>query len=170
MCQLLMPSLLQIWARHASMCQSNFPFSQHYCLLWEKITYLQCFCWDMCWKKGLIEAHFSEILIGSQIFLLNKMHLKMSSGKWRPSCLGLIVSYELSHDKTTDQDGFKTWNKSSIWLFWWGKSTAHCWFPLTKGQLCQAMMFSLIYTWTNGWTNSGIGSDLRYHESPVTWV
>ena len=34
----------------------------------------------------------SEILIAIQIFSFKKMHLKMSSGKWRPSCcLGLNV-------------------------------------------------------------------------------
>ena len=31
----------------------------------------------------------SEILSKIQIFPFNKMHLKMSSAKWRPSCLGL---------------------------------------------------------------------------------
>ena len=34
-------------------------------------------------------TNFSEILIGIQIFLFNKMHLKMLSAKWRPFCLGL---------------------------------------------------------------------------------
>ena len=37
---------------------------------------------------GPLGTSFSEILIGIQTFLFNKMHLKMSSGKWRPSCLG----------------------------------------------------------------------------------
>ena len=31
----------------------------------------------------------SEILMAIHIFSFKKMHLKMSSGKWRPSCLGL---------------------------------------------------------------------------------
>ena len=34
---------------------------------------------------------FSEILIGIQTFSFKKMHLKMSSAKWRPFCLGLNV-------------------------------------------------------------------------------
>ena len=34
---------------------------------------------------------FSEILIVIQIFSFKKMHLKMSSAKWRPFCLGLNV-------------------------------------------------------------------------------
>ena len=33
----------------------------------------------------------SEILIGIQTFSFKKMHLKMSSAKWRPFCLGLNV-------------------------------------------------------------------------------
>ena len=32
-----------------------------------------------------------EILIGIQTFPFKKMHLKMSSAKWRPFCLGLNV-------------------------------------------------------------------------------
>ena len=36
-------------------------------------------------------TNFSEILIGIQIFSFKKMHLKMSSAKWRPFCLGLNV-------------------------------------------------------------------------------
>ena len=36
-------------------------------------------------------TNFSEILIGIQTFSFKKMHLKMSSAKWRPFCLGLNV-------------------------------------------------------------------------------
>ena len=38
---------------------------------------------------GPLEANFSEILIGIQTFSFRKMHLKISSAKWRPFCLGL---------------------------------------------------------------------------------
>ena len=34
-------------------------------------------------------TNFSEILIGIQMLSFKKMHLKMSSAKWRPFCLGL---------------------------------------------------------------------------------
>ena len=40
---------------------------------------------------GPLGANLIEILIGVQTFLLKKMHLKMSSAKWRPFCLGLNV-------------------------------------------------------------------------------
>ena len=36
-----------------------------------------------------LETNFSEILIGIQSFSFKKMHLKMSSAKWRPFRLGL---------------------------------------------------------------------------------
>ena len=37
---------------------------------------------------GPLGTNFSEILIGIQTFSFMKMHLKMSSAKWRPFCLG----------------------------------------------------------------------------------
>ena len=40
---------------------------------------------------GPLGTNFSEISIEIYIFSFNKMHLKMSSGKCRPSCLGLNV-------------------------------------------------------------------------------
>ena len=36
-------------------------------------------------------TNFNEILIGIQTFSFKKIHLKMSSAKWRPFCLGLNV-------------------------------------------------------------------------------
>ena len=36
-------------------------------------------------------TNFGEIIIGIQTFSFKKMHLKMSSAKWRPFCLGLNV-------------------------------------------------------------------------------
>ena len=40
---------------------------------------------------GPLGTNFSEILIGIQTFSFKKTHLKMSSAKWRPFCLGLNV-------------------------------------------------------------------------------
>ena len=37
----------------------------------------------------LLGTNFSEILIKIDTFSLNKIHLKMSLGKWQPFCLGL---------------------------------------------------------------------------------
>ena len=44
---------------------------------------------------GPLGTNFSEILIEIQSFSFKKMHLKMSSGKWCPFCLGLNVLYKL---------------------------------------------------------------------------
>ena len=43
---------------------------------------------------GLLGTNFNEILIGIQTFSFKKMHLKVSSAKWRPFCLGLNVLKE----------------------------------------------------------------------------
>ena len=40
---------------------------------------------------GPLGTNFSEFLIVIHRFSFNKMHLKMSSAKWRPFCLGLNV-------------------------------------------------------------------------------
>ena len=40
---------------------------------------------------GLLRTYFSENLIQTQQFSLKEMHVKMSSAKWRSSCLGLNV-------------------------------------------------------------------------------
>ena len=54
----------------------------------------------LIWPLG---ANFSEIAIGMHLFSFKKMHLKLSSGKWRPFCLGLNV---LKHYK----------NYTDVWL------------------------------------------------------
>ena len=41
---------------------------------------------------GPLGTNFSEISIAVQTFSVKKMHLKMSSAKWRPLCLGLNCS------------------------------------------------------------------------------
>ena len=38
-----------------------------------------------------LETNFNEILIWNQTFSFTKIHLKMSSAKWRPFSLGLSV-------------------------------------------------------------------------------
>ena len=44
-------------------------------------------------------TNFSEILIDIHTFSVNKIHLKMSSAKWRPFCLGLnVLTYSIHHD------------------------------------------------------------------------
>ena len=51
----------------------------------------------LIWPLG---TNFSEIFIEMQPFLLNKMHLKMSSAKWRPFCCGLNVLFKPPSHRT----------------------------------------------------------------------
>ena len=44
-----------------------------------------------------LETNFSGILIKTHKFSFKKMRLKMSSGKWRPFCLGLSVLSQVTH-------------------------------------------------------------------------
>ena len=44
---------------------------------------------------GPLGTNFSEIIIGIQRFSFKKMHLNMSSARWRPFCLGLNVLMDL---------------------------------------------------------------------------
>ena len=53
----------------------------------------QAIIWTNAWllSIGHLRKYFIENLINVQQFSLMKMHVKMSSVKWRPSCLGLNV-------------------------------------------------------------------------------
>ena len=46
---------------------------------------------------GPLGTNFSEILMTILTFPFKKMHLKVSSAKWRPCCLGLNVLTRSSH-------------------------------------------------------------------------
>ena len=52
------------------------------------------------WLIAPLRTNFSEILIKIQNFSFTKKHLKMSSGKCRPSCLGLdmLISSDNQYD------------------------------------------------------------------------
>ena len=64
---------------------------------------------------GPLRTNFSEILIGIQTFLFTKMHLKMSSAKWRPFCLGHNVLTTVSPLGTGDASKY-LWCWSGIML------------------------------------------------------
>ena len=46
---------------------------------------------------GPLGTNFNEILIEIHAFSFTKIHLNMSSGKWRPFCLGLNVLMRLNN-------------------------------------------------------------------------
>ena len=62
---------------------------------------------------GHLGTNFSEILIGIQTFSIKKMHLKMSSAKRRPFCLGLNVLNPISQLQSVSQS-VKQWVNQSI--------------------------------------------------------
>ena len=53
---------------------------------------------------GPLGSNFSEFLIEILTFSFKKMHLKVSSGKWRPFCLGLNVLTEWTVDTGTNME------------------------------------------------------------------
>ena len=55
--------------------------------------------------NGPLGTNFTEMLIKIHTFSFKKIHLKMSSGKWRPFCLGLnVLNIKLNYFELT-------WNK-----------------------------------------------------------
>ena len=76
---------------------------------------------------GPLGTNFSEILIGIQTFSFTKMHLKMSSAKWRPFCFGLNV---LSARGKPVYQGYpaQAYPAAIIWdrMFKWSLDSAGC--------------------------------------------
>ena len=66
-------------------------------------------CQAIIWTNAVIllmsplGTNFSEVLTEMYIFSFTKVHLKMSSGKWRPFCLGLnVITSDLLEEWNTD--------------------------------------------------------------------
>ena len=98
-----MPSIhLTHWGRVTHICAGNLIIigsdnglspGRRQAVIWTNAGIL------LTWHMG---TNFSEILIEIQTFSFKKIHLKMSSGKWRPFCLGLnVLSLYLSYEKKT---------------------------------------------------------------------
>ena len=106
-------------------------------------------------------TNFSEILIGIQTFSFKKMHLKMSSGKRRPFCLGLnvlrwrllkIFSPQFSSCKSFwleySPNAFISWNYQMHFCYYWifrifnftslSNQKAYSWLP------CHGYMFHVL--------------------------
>ena len=64
---------------------------------WGRVTHICIVKLTIIWTNagilliGPLGTNFSEILFGIQTSSFKKMHLKMSSAKWRPFCLSLNV-------------------------------------------------------------------------------
>ena len=68
----------------------------------------------LIWTLG---KNFSEILSEIPAFSFKKMHLKISSAKWRPFCLGLNVLTS-SVDNTTGRRQPAIWTSAGMRLIW----------------------------------------------------
>ena len=69
--------------KQTTICSDNgLSPGRHQAIIWTNDGIL------LIWPLG---TNFNEILIEIHTFSFKKMHFKMSSGKWRPSCLGLNV-------------------------------------------------------------------------------
>ena len=73
---------------------------------------------------GTLGTNFSEILCKVHTFSFKKINLKMSSGKWRPFCLGLnelysqpFCDYHYSSILPCSQSCMHKWQKSSVPVF-----------------------------------------------------
>ena len=71
---------------------------------------------------GSLRTNFSEILIGILTFSFKKMHLKISSAKWRPFCFGLKVLM-CFHDPSPHQGLW--WVKPCSLFFKWFHAFNH---------------------------------------------
>ena len=69
---------------------------------------------------GPLRTYFSENLIKIQQFSLKKMHLKMASAKWRPSCLDLNELMTYSSQIRAMGEGvcceLKVWSRCTLHL------------------------------------------------------
>ena len=64
---------------------------------------------------GTLGTKFSETLIETHTFSFKKMHLQMSSGKWRPFCLGLNLLTHWGRDKI-DAISQTTFSSAFSWM------------------------------------------------------
>ena len=65
---------------------------------------------------GTLGTNFSEILIECHSFSFKKMHMKISSGKWRPSCSGLNVLRLKQNGQHFVGDSFR--HIFFLWKYW----------------------------------------------------
>ena len=100
------PSCLTHWGRATHMCvgklttigsENGLSPGRRQAIIWTNAGILII---------GPLGTNFSEILIGIQTFSFRKMHLKISSAKWRPFCLGLNELRVANHQMKTVWHGF----------------------------------------------------------------
>ena len=96
----------------------------------------------ICTNKGILligplGTNFSEILIEIHTFSFQKIHLKMSSGKWWPFCLGLNVLSRWQHNFHS-----KFWQRTVLQNTHNQHPTAH---PHWQSMGCSLLLQSLMH-------------------------
>ena len=132
----------------------------------------QCWYIVICILRNKLRWNFNR----NFTFSLKKIHLNMSSARWRPFSLTLNalshLFYETPHASLLDTTCIIDVAKSRIGTSWalhghddvikW-KISSKLFASCHKGQWRGALMFSLMCTWTNGWANSPDTGELRRH-------
>ena len=79
----------------------------------------QTIIWTNDWILliGPLGTNFSEILFGIQTFSFNKMHLKMSSARWRSFCVGLNVLISSKYTVVTSDICIHNQLRCLQWIF-----------------------------------------------------
>ena len=128
------------------------------------LVYCQLDCWEEVSVK--FESEFYH-------FHSRKCIWRCQLPKWRPFCPGGDESIPQHKENLI---WVRSWNCSCLvtWFCYQLKHFPHHWHfvqgihcPLVnsphKGQWCGALIFSLIYAWTNSWINNWDAGDLRHH-------
>ena len=103
---------------------------------------------------GTLGTQFSEILSEIHTFSFKKIHLKMSSGNWRPFCLGLnVLTYThpcLSVSQNTQAN--------------YGQYMADSRFVPSQWEI------ALLCNDISHWLGASLESALKYHVTQSTWM
>ena len=133
-------------------------------------------CYNGLLSIGPEQTNFSEILTQIQNFSSTKIHLKISSANWLPSCSGGdelrqqrsplesaqingIVEEKYFHEDVIKWKHFPRYHSFVRGIHRSPENSPH------KGQWRGALMFSLICAWINCRVNSREAGDLRRHRA-----
>ena len=96
------------------------------------------------WTLG---TNFSEIFSEIDIFSFKQMRLKMSSGKWRPYCLGLNVLKKVGYkcNVSIPASTPQYTHGSALVIFLWSMNNDICTFSITQELRMWSMLFSELW-------------------------
>ena len=100
---------------------------------------------------GSLGTNFSEILITIHTFSFKKIYLNMSSGKWRPFCLGFNVLTCWRSNMFRSKTAF--WRKMThrYWIMECVIQNANKFYPMCKSGHSLNIMAGLYLVWNSIW-------------------